>query len=144
MHDRTGTASFDARHHIRARIAVRVAGRPFAADESDREAAAPESRGHELRAGRIGFAWRIHGRKADEVGGERHEVLDPRVDRLCKSVDHELQGCSGSARLARATHQVVGVVRGFAVCAVASSFNFSSRQAAKPELLVAKNGPPGF
>jgi hypothetical protein len=101
MDDRAGAAALHARDDVRAGIAVGIAGRSFAANETDSEAAPAEPFGNEFRAGRIGLAGRIDGRKTDEVGGERDELVDPRVDGFCKSLDHGGQGCSGCERLAR-------------------------------------------
>jgi hypothetical protein len=95
--DRPWAATLDARDDIRARIAVGIAGRSFAADEADREAAPPEPFAHEFGAGRIGFARRVDGRETDEVGGELNEVFDPFVNRFCQFVDHDGRDAANAA-----------------------------------------------
>ena len=75
-----GAAAVETGDHIGARVAVGVAGRAFAAHEFDFEAALLQPRAKIFGAGLIGFAGRVDGRKADQVGGQRDEVVDAVVD----------------------------------------------------------------
>ena len=83
-----GRAAVEAGDDIDARIAVGVAGRAFGADEFGLETTLLQPRADIFGAWPIGFARRIDGRKADQVGGQRDQVVDPVVDRLEESFVH--------------------------------------------------------
>ncbi len=81
MHAGAGRAAVEAGDDIDARIAVGVAGRAFGADELGFEAALLQPRTDVFRARPVGLAGRVDGRKADQVGGQCDQVVDPSVDR---------------------------------------------------------------
>ena len=88
MHRRAGAAAVETGDHVGARVAVGVAGRAFAAHELDAEAALLQPRAEIFGARRIGFAGRVDGRKADQVDGQRDEVVDAVVDRFQQVLVH--------------------------------------------------------
>ena len=88
MDGRSARPAVEAGDDVDARIAVGVAGRAFGADEFDAEAALLQARGQVFGAGAVGVAGRIDRRKADQVGGQRREILGPLLDRSGKPVVH--------------------------------------------------------
>ena len=88
MHVGAGRAAVEAGDDVDARVAVGVAGRAFGADEFDFEAALLQPRADVFGAGPIGLAGRVDGRKADQVGGQRDQVVDPIIDRFQQEFVH--------------------------------------------------------
>ena len=88
MHGGARAAAVETGDHIGAGIAVGVAGRAFAAHIFDAEAALFQPRAEIFGAGRIGFAGRVDGREADQIGGQRDEVVDALVDRFQELLVH--------------------------------------------------------
>ena len=79
---RAGPAALEAGDDVEARVAVAVAGAALAALIGDLEAAGPQALADQLGAGHVGVARRVHGRDADELAGERHELVAT-VVQLC-------------------------------------------------------------
>ncbi len=80
MHRGAVAASVEPGNDVGARVAVRIARRVLPPDELGLEAPLPQPVGDEFGAGRVGFAGRVHRRKADQVGCEGDEFVAAVVD----------------------------------------------------------------
>jgi len=84
MHAGAGRSALTARHNVPTRIAVAVAGRAVGADHFNVEPPLLQPRRQIFADLQIGLAWRIERRDADQVLGQRDQLVASRFNQIKK------------------------------------------------------------
>src|SRR3712207_3207276 len=85
---RARRATLATSDNIPARMPLGVAGRPLSADELRMELARPKPRGDQLATLAIKIAGGIPRRDADEISGQRGQLVAPRLDLSADALKH--------------------------------------------------------